>query len=46
MNSNVDEKEFRNDINFSKKILWTPTFDSDLAVNFMKNIISNNDIEE
>ena len=25
---------------------WYPMFNSDLAINFIKNMISNNDIEE
>ena len=43
---NIEEKEFSNDITFSKNILLPPTFESGIAVNFIKNIISNNDIEE
>ena len=31
---------------FSEFFLLAPTFKSDLAVNFIKNIIFNNDIEE
>ena len=31
---------------FSELFLLAPTFESDLAVNFIKNIIFNNDIEE
>ena len=31
---------------FSKNVLLVSTFESDLAVNFIKDIISNNDIEE
>ena len=46
MNSNVKENSFSNDIHFSKNVLLTPMFESDLAVNFLKNIISNNNIEE
>ena len=46
MNSNVEEKEFSNDIVFSKIILLVPAFDSNVAVNFIKNIVSDNNIEE
>ena len=46
MNSNVEKKEFSNDIAFLKKLLLVPMFNSDLAVNFIKNIISKNDLEE
>ena len=42
MNSNIEEKEISNDIVFSKIVLLTPTFHSDLDTNFIKNIISNN----
>ena len=44
--SNFEEKEFSNDITFSTNLLLTPTFESDLAINFIKNKICNNDIEE
>ena len=46
MNSNVKGKEFSNDIVFSKNVLLVSTFENDLTVNFIKDIISNNDIEE
>ena len=46
MNSNVEEKEFCNKIYFSTIFLLLPNIDSDLAVNFIKNIISNNNIKE
>ena len=46
MNSNVEEKEFCNKIYFSTIFLLLPNIDSDLAVNFIKNIISNNSIKE
>ena len=46
INSNVEEKEFSNDIPFSKNMLLVPTFETYLASNFIKNIISNNNIEE
>ena len=37
---------YSNAIPFSKTLLLEPTFETDLAVNFIKNIISNNNIEE
>ena len=45
MNSIVEEREFSNDILFSRNILIAPTLESGLAVNFIKNTISNNNIE-
>ena len=46
INSIVEEKEFSNDIPFSRNILIEPTLKTDLAVNYIKNIISNNSIED
>ena len=46
MNSSVEEKEFSNDISFSKNSFLPPNIDSDLALNFIKNIIFNNNIKE
>ena len=45
MNYNVVEKEFSNNVTFPKQIAVVPTFDCDLAVDFINNIIFNNDIE-
>ena len=45
MNSIVEEREFSNDILFSRNVLMAPTLESGLAVNFIKNTISNNNIE-
>ena len=39
-------KKFSNDIIFSKNVLLAPTFNSGQAVNFAKNIISKNELEE
>ena len=46
MNSNVEEKKFSNDISFSTNVFLPPNIDSDLAANFIKNIMSNNNIKE
>ena len=45
MNSIVEEREFSNHILFSRNVLMAPTLESGLAVNFIKNTISNNNIE-
>ena len=46
MNSIVEERELRNDIPVSRNILMVWTVESDLAVNCIKNIISNDNIED
>ena len=46
MNSTVEEKYFSNDISFSTNVFLPPNIDSDLAINFIKNIIFNNNIKE
>ena len=46
INNIVEEREFSHDIPFSRNILMVPTVGSDLDVNFIKNIISNNNIED
>ena len=37
---------FRNDIFFPRNVLLVSTFESDLSVNFIKNMLSNNNIEK
>ena len=44
-NSNIEE-QFNNDISFSTNILLPPNIDSGLAINFINNIISNNNIKK
>ena len=46
MNSIVEEIKFSNAIPFSRNILVASTLESDLAVNFIKNIIYNNNTED
>ena len=46
MNSIVEGEEFSNDRSISKNVLPILTIDNDLTLNFVKNIILNNDIEE
>ena len=46
MNKNVEEKEFSNDISFSTNLFIPTNIDSDVAVNFIKNMIFNNNIKE
>ena len=46
LNSNVEEKEFSNDISISTNVFLPPNIDSDLAINFIKYIIFNNNIKE
>ena len=46
MNSTVEEREFSNDIPFSRNMLIIPTLENDLAINFIKNIISKNNNED
>ena len=45
MNSNVEEWDFSNNISSSTNVLLPPNIDSNLAVNFIKNIIFNNNIK-
>ena len=37
---------FRNDILFPRNVLLVSTFESNLSVNFIKNMLSNNNIEK
>ena len=46
MNSNVEGEELSNDISFSQNLLLTSKIDNNLTLNFITNIIFNNDIEE
>ena len=46
MNNNVEDQDYTNDIAFSKHILLVPTLKYDEAVNFIKNILSKNNLEE
>ena len=46
MNSIIEEEEFSNDISFSQNVLSTSKIDNNITLNFVKNIIFNNDIEE
>ena len=46
MNKNVEEKEFSNDISFSTNLFIPTNIDSDIAVNFIKNMIFSNNIKE
>ena len=46
MKSIIEEEEFSNDRSFYQNILPTSTIDNDLPLNFIKNIILNNDIKE
>ena len=46
VNGNVEETEFSNDISFSTNLFLPTNITSDLAVNFIKNIIFNNNIKE
>ena len=46
MKSIVEDEEFSNDSSFSQNVLPTSTIDNDLTLNFIKNIILNNDIKE
>ena len=46
INNIVEEREFSHDIPFSRNTLMVPTVGSGLDVNFIKNIISNNNIED
>ena len=46
INSIVEEEKCSNDILFSQNILLTSKIDNNITLNFIKNIIFNNDIEE
>ena len=46
MNSIVEEEKFSNDISLSQNVLLTSKIDNNIILNFIKNIIFNNDIEE
>ena len=46
MNITVEEKQFSNDILFSQNLLLTLKIDNNITLNFIKNLISNNNIEE
>ena len=46
MNSNVEEEEFSNDISFSHNLLLTSKIDNNITLNFIKNLIFNNDMKE
>ena len=46
MESIVEEEELSNNRSFSQNILPTSTIDNDLTLNFIKDIILNNDIKE
>ena len=46
MKNIVEEEEFSNDRSFSQNVLPTSSIDNDLTLNFIKNIILNNDIKE
>ena len=45
MNSNVEERDFSINISSSTNVLLLSNIDSNLAVNFIKNIIFNNNIK-
>ena len=45
MKSIVEEEELDNDRSFSQNVLPTPSLDNDLTLNFINNIILNNDIK-
>ena len=46
MNSIAGEREFCNVIPFSRNTSMAPTLEGDLAINYVKNTISNNNIED
>ena len=46
MKSIVEEEELNNDRTYTENVLPTSTNNNDLTLNFIKNIISNNDIKE
>ena len=45
-NSIVEGEQFSNDITFSRHVLLTSKINNNITLNFIKNIIFNNDIEE
>ena len=45
-NNNIEENDFSNDILFSANEGLPTMTDSSITINFIKNIISHNDIEE
>ena len=46
MNGIVEEKEFSNDRSISQNVLSTSTINNNLTLNFINNLILNNDIEK
>ena len=44
--NNVEYHEFSNHIIFSKTVLLTPPLNNNQNVNFVKNILSKNDLED
>ena len=46
MKSIVEEEELSNDRSFSQSVLPTSTIDNNLTLNFIKNLILNNNIKE
>ena len=44
--NNVENHEFNNHIIFSKTVLLTPPLSNNQNVNFVKNILSKNDLED
>ena len=46
MNITVEEKRFSNDILFSQNVLFTSKIDNNITLNFIKNLIFNNDMKE
>ena len=46
INSIIEEEEFSNDRSFSQNVLPTSKIDNSITLNFVKNLILNNDIIE
>ena len=46
MKSIVEEEELSNNRSFSQNVLPTSMIDDDLTLNFIKNMILNNDVKE
>ena len=46
LNNNIGEQEFRNDIAFPQNVILIPTLNSDQTINFVKTILSKNDLED
>ena len=46
MNSIIEGEEFSNDRSFSQNVWPTSKIDNSITLNFVKNLILNNDIEE